>query len=145
MRSLLGALALVPLLAPSLALAQTFTLPLNQVAIPNQVSGDAVSSFVFVSPLKSLASLTVSNGAAAGFAILFDAISAPSGAVTPCTTAASARPCVLWCVPMAANTALERSWASPILAQTGLVAVYSTTGCATVTASATARFAGQTP
>jgi hypothetical protein len=145
MRSLLGALALVPLLAPSLALAQTFTLPLNQVAIPNQVSGDAVSSFVFVSPLKSLASLTVSNGAAAGFAILFDAISAPSGAVTPCTTAASARPCVLWCVPMAANTALERSWASPLLAQTGLVAVYSTTGCATVTASATARFAGQTP
>jgi hypothetical protein len=143
MRSLSGALALVCACAP--VCAQTFTLPLNQVAIPNQVSAEAVSSFVFVSPSKALASLVVSNGAAAGFAMVVDATSAPSGAVTPCTTAASARPCVLWCVPMAANTALERSWASPLLAQTGLVFVYSTTGCATVTASATARVAGQAP
>jgi hypothetical protein len=139
------ALALLLLGASAPAGAQSFNQPLNQVALPNQVSAEAVSSFVFVAPRKALATLTVRNGAAAGFAMVFDATSAPSGAVTPCTTSGSARPCVMWCVPMVANTVVERTWYSPLLAQLGFVALYSTTGCGTVTASATAQFSGQAP
>jgi hypothetical protein len=131
-------------LAPA-AWAQTFNAPLNQYSIDQQVSGENVSSFTFVSPKKSLLSLTAKNGAAAGFVIVADASAAVSGTGTFCTGPATARPCIMWCVPLAANSYVTASWSSPMAFQIGPLAMYSTTGCATITASATAQFFGQAP
>jgi hypothetical protein len=137
------AVLLVPLPLP--ALAQTFNLPLNQYGFPQQVSGENVSSFAFVSPQKSLLSLTVKNGASAGFAIVADASAAVSGAASFCTNAAATRPCIMWCVPMAANSYVTANWSSPMSFQIGPLAMFSTTGCGTLTLSATALFMGQAP
>jgi hypothetical protein len=144
MRSALTLLALCLVwAAPDRVRAQSFPLPLNQYAVAPQTSADPAGSIIFNAPKNALLSLTVKNGASAGFALVLDAIGTAGGAQPPCTTTAAARPCVLWCVPMAANTVVERNWPTPLQAQTGLVAMYSTTGCATITTSATAMFIGQ--
>lgn len=141
------ALFLALLAAP--AAAQEFPAPLDQVALDQQVSADSVSNFVFVSPnsqRRTLRTLTVKNAAVAGFVMVFDAASLPTnGAVTSCTSSATARPCLMWCWPLAANTPLAAEWSSPLRFTTGVVAGYSTTGCDTITASATAKFMGQAP
>lgn len=80
----------------------------------------------------NLYSLYVTTGASAGFLMTFNASSAPvDGAVTPVD-----------CVPAAANsaTALSNSGEPPTRFRTGLVVVFSTTGCFTKTGSATAFF-----
>ena len=140
-----SALALALACGPLPAAAQIFNQPLNQVELDQQVSADNVSSFTFNSPQKSLAALTVKAGASAGFAMVFDAATPPSGAVSSCTSAATARPCLMWCVPLAANGWADKQWNSPMSFTTGIIAVFSTTGCSTVTASATAMIMGQAP
>ena len=70
----------------------------------------------------------------AGYLLVFNATSAPSdGAVTP-----------IFCVPVSANTAsgLSTRGGIPTSFSTGIVVVFSTTGCFTKTASATASFTG---
>lgn len=67
----------------------------------------------------------------AGFLMLFDAVAAPAdGAVAPKT-----------CVAVAANTSVNIVNPQPFL--TGVVAVFSSTGCFTKTASAVAYFSFQ--
>jgi len=141
------ALALAFVLGTSLdAEAQTFVAPLNQVEIDQQVSPAAASSFLFSSPSKALASLTVVAGASAGFVLVLDAASLPAnGAVASCAGPATARPCLMWCAPVAANGIVDKQWNSPMSFTTGVLAAFSTTGCASLTASATAQIFGQAP
>jgi hypothetical protein len=126
--------------------AQTFVAPLNQVEIDQQVSPASASNFLFNSPSKALASLTVVAGASAGFVLVLDAASLPAnGALTACTGPATARPCLMWCAPVAANGLIDKQWNSPMSFTAGVLATFSTTGCATLTASATAQIFGQAP
>lgn len=144
MRRLLLALAFSLLALPAAAQSNIFTYPLNQFRVDQQVSAATVSNFLFTSPNKALLSLTAVVGASAGFLMVLDAASIPAnGAVASCTNAAAARPCVMWCAPIAANGYLERQWNTPMAFTTGVLAVYSTTGCASLTASATAQFFGE--
>jgi len=139
-------LALAFVLGGSLANAQTFVAPLNQVEIDQQVSPAAASSFLFNSPSKSLAALTVVAGASAGYALVLDAATLPAnGALTSCAGPATARPCLMWCAPIAANGYVDKQWNSPMSFSTGVLAAFSTTGCATLTVSATAQIFGQAP
>ncbi len=130
-------------------LAQQFPIPLNQTSIDQQVSADTVSNFVFTSPNsqnKTLLTLSVKNAAASGYVMVFDAAALPgNGAVTSCTSSATTRPCLMWCVPLGANSSLSAQWGSPLRFTTGVVAGFSTTGCDSITASATAKFMGQAP
>lgn len=144
MKRLFLALAFSLLALP--AAAQIYPYALNQVEFDQQVSAAAVSSFLFTSPNKSIASLTAVAGASAGFVMLIDAASLPAnGAIASCTNAAAARPCLMWCAPVAATGMVDRQWTSPMSFTTGVLAAFSTTGCATLTASATAQFFGEAP
>lgn len=130
------------------AFAQDYPTDLDNTLVENQSSAEAVSSFTFVSPnstRKGMRSLTA-RATAVGFVYLFDATVIPSnGAVTPCASSATARPCYMWCVPVAANGFVSATWDSPLKFTSGITAVYSSTGCASLTASATAQFFGQAP
>jgi hypothetical protein len=126
--------------------AQTFTNPLNQVEIDQQVSPAATGAMVFSSPQKSLAAVTVVAGASAGYALVIDATSLPAnGAVASCAGPATARPCLMWCAPIAANGYVDKQWNSPMSFQSGVLVAFSTTGCASLTVSATAQIFGQSP
>jgi len=125
--------------------AQIFTNPLNQVEIDQQVSTAGTSSLVLASPSKALASLTVFSSAA-GFVLVYDAASLPSnGAVAACANAAAARPCLMWCAPVAAGGYVDRQWNSPMSFTTGIVVAVSSTGCATLTAATTGQIFAQAP
>lgn len=95
----------------------------------------AASNLVLKGSAGNLFNLTVTIGATSGYAMLFDATSLPSnGAVTP-----------VWCYPIASNgtnggVAIE--FATPKPFGTGITAGFSTTGCFTLTASATGNFFG---
>lgn len=101
------------------------------------VSSTAIeSSRVLCSAPCNLNTLTVTIGATSGWVMLLDAIAAPvDGAVAP-----------IWWFPITSNGTsggLAASWAPGQLlrpANNGLVAVFSTTGPFTKTASATAAF-----
>lgn len=143
-------LALAFALAAGVAQAQQFPIPLNQTAVDQQVSASGVSSFSFVSlnsQRMTLESLTVNNGASAGKVLVLDAAALPSnGAVASCTSSATARPCVMWCYPLAATSGVFQQWNSPLRFTTGIIAAFSTgADCSTFTASATANFSGQAP
>lgn len=117
---------------------------LNSLLIPSQTSADSVSNFVFSTPSRGIYSLTIKTGATAGYLMLFDATSLPAnGAVASCTSIATARPCLMYCIPVAASSGLGIQWMSPLYVTSGVVAGYSTTGCDSLTASATAKFMGQ--
>lgn len=136
------------LLLPCVARAQDYPSDLDSTMVDMQASADTVSSFVFAIPnsqRKGLRSLEIKNAAAAGYAVLIDGTVLPAGAIAACTSSATARPCLIWCTAMAANTSLFRQWDSPLKFQSGIVAGYSTTGCGSITASATAMFFGQVP
>jgi len=140
------ALALAFVLGGSLDVeAQVFTTPLNQVEIDQQVSTSGTSSIVLTSPSKALASLTVFS-TAAGFALVYDAASLPAnGAVAACAGPATARPCLMWCAPIAAGGYVDRQWNSPMSFTTGIVVAVSSTGCATLTAATTGQIFAQAP
>lgn len=83
----------------------------------------------------NLFSFSVTNGATAGYVMVINAAAVPAnGAVTP-----------VICLQLPANTSVGVQWdaRNPLSLNTGIVLVYSTTGCFTKTASATAFFAGQ--
>jgi hypothetical protein len=114
-------------------------------SIQQQASADSVSNYVFkpaggtTGNALSLYSLSVKIGATSGYVMVFNATAIPAnGAVTP-----------LWCWPVSSDGtkgAVAAQWEAPIRATTspvGIVAAFSTTGCDTLTASATAKFMGQ--
>lgn len=140
------ALALVFVLGGSLNVeAQIFTNPLNTVELDQQVSTSGTSSVILNSPNKALASLTVFNSAA-GFALVYDAATLPAnGGVAACAGPATARPCLMWCAPIAAGGYVDRQWNSPMSFTTGIVVAVSSTGCATLTAATTGQIFAQAP
>lgn len=93
------------------------------------------SNRVLKASAGNLYNITVTIGATSGYAMLFDATVLPSnGAVTP-----------VWCVPVnsnATNGFIAAEWATPKAFAVGITAGFSTTGCFTLTASATANFFG---
>lgn len=95
----------------------------------------AASSLVLKASAGNLYDLKVTIGATAGYVLLFDATSLPSnGAITP-----------VFCERVNSDgTAGGASfaWPMPFPFATGIVAGFSTTGCYTLTASATAAFFG---
>jgi hypothetical protein len=125
--------------------AQIFPNPLNTVELDQQVSTAGTSAVVLNSPNKSLASLTVFSSAA-GFALVYDAATLPAnGAVASCAGPGTARPCLMWCAPVAAGGYVDRQWNSPMSFTTGIVVAVSSTGCATLTAATTGQIFAQAP
>jgi hypothetical protein len=103
----------------------------NQVASAQTAA--AASSLVLNASGGILNSLQANNSSTAGYLLVFDASSAPAdGTVTP-----------KFCYEMAANTTLQESWQYGVPFVNGVTLVYSSTGCFSKTASATAFMAGQ--
>lgn len=114
--------------------AACVTAPASAQSLSKTRAATAVSAgFVLRTGATNLAGLSVTTGAAAGYVMLFDAVAIPAdGAVTPAR-----------CLPVAANTGLDLNFrGSPLRFDNGVVVVFSTTGCFTKTASATAYLAG---
>lgn len=97
--------------------------------LPPTASAAVASAVVGKASAGNLYGFNVVAGASAGFVLVFNAISAPAdGAVTP-----------VKCYPVAANAGLEQNYRSlPVAFTTGITVVFSTTGCFSKTASATA-------
>ena len=96
------------------------------------VSSAAEASKVFKASAGNLYAYQVTTGAAAGYVMIFNATSAPvDGAVTP-----------VKCVAVPAGATVGVTVTPPEAFSTGITAVFSTTGCFTKTASATAMFSG---
>lgn len=103
-----------------------------QYGIAPVTSAAAESSHVFCTTQCSVWSLVVTSGAAAGYVLTFNSTSAPvDGAVTP-----------IDCIALPANATVSISYepGPSDYMTTGYTAVFSTTGCFTKTASATALF-----
>ena len=101
--------------------------------IASSQTATAASSLVLKASGGILNSLQANNSSTAGYLLVFDAASAPAdGTVTP-----------TFCYEMAANTTLQETWTYGVSFVTGITLVYSSTGCFSKTASATAFLAGQ--
>lgn len=102
----------------------------------NVVSTAAESNHVLKASAGNLYSLTATIGATSGYLMLFNATSLPgNGAVTP-----------VGCYRVLSDgTAggISLRWDYPLVFSTGITAGFSTTGCFTLTASATGNFFGQ--
>lgn len=131
-------------LSQVLGVALSATNPVFTLAVPSASSGAAhvaasstaaASNLVLKASAGNLYSLTVTIGATSGYVMLFDATSLPAnGAVTP-----------VWCAPVTSNGTngmVAADWNMPKPFATGITAGFSTTGCFTLTASATAAFFG---
>lgn len=102
-------------------------------AIAETASTAAEASNILKASAGNLYSLTITTGATAGFLMIFNATSAPAdGAVSPA-----------YCAQVPANNTGAFEWAIPARYSTGITAVFSSTGCFTKTASATAAFFAQ--
>lgn len=101
--------------------------------VSNAQSTTNGSSLVVKATAGNLYQLTTTIGATSGYLLLFDAATLPAnGAVTP-----------LGCWPVASNGAngvVSLAFDPPKPFATGITAGFSTTGCFTLTASATAAF-----
>lgn len=95
----------------------------------------AESSHVIKATPGSLNALTITIGATSGYVMLFNATALPSnGAVTPA-----------WCARIVSDGTvgtLAVAWPAAQPFSVGITAGFSTTGCFTLTASATAAFFG---
>lgn len=119
--------------------------------IQPQATASAVeSSHVFKSSGPSTAVDFQVNNTSAGvlWVMLFDAATPPTGAgaaVTGCSNAASARPCVAKWYQIGANSTIGVSWSSGpfVQLQTGQVVVCSSTGPFTLTYSVNCTFSGE--
>ena len=112
-----------------LALGLAF-LPASALAATGYTATTAASSALVVkSQGASLYDVNIVSGAAAGYLLVIDAKAEPAdGAVTPAL-----------CLPVAANTGIDLNMrAEPVRFVSGVVIVFSTTGCFVKTASATA-------
>lgn len=131
MRRLVAAL-FISLGLASAALAQSqFVVPPNAPATPIK-SGAAEGTHVLKASPGTLYGLYVTTGATAGYLMTFNATSAPAdGAVTPVD-----------CVYVPATTTIALWWGPqpPEYFSTGISVAFSSTGCFTKTASATAFF-----
>ena len=127
MKRLLLAFGLIlAVLAP--VAAQTPAGPIGPVATPT-----ATGSLIAAARPAKLYSLVVTTGASAGFVMLFDQTTVPAdGTVTPA-----------YCFSIPATTTLSGPWIYPASFGTGIVAVFSTTGCFSKTISATAFISAQ--
>jgi hypothetical protein len=106
----------------------------SSMAIASVVSSAAESNHPLKGSAGNLYGVSVTTGTISGFLMTFNATSAPSdGAVTPIA-------CVV--APANATTSLTFSGRPPSYYSIGIVVVFSSTGCFTKTASATAFFAG---
>lgn len=104
-------------------------------ALTPVVSTSAESNHVICSGACNLYGWLVTNGATPGYVMVFNATSAPSdGAVTPTM-------CVS--VPSANSSVSYNNGTLPSRYSTGVTIVFSTTGCFTKTASATAYIQGR--
>ena len=136
LKLLFAAIAL--LLLPIIAYAQSlqFGAPVLNYGshVATKSTTVASSALVAKNSTNSLYSFSVTSGASAGYVMLFNATAAPAdGTVTP-----------VYCFPLAANSSLTQSFGgTPVAMNTGTVIVFSTTGCFTKTASATAFIAAQ--
>jgi hypothetical protein len=134
-----------PIRALAVAVGLSCALPVQAAEnIIPAFSAEAESSHVFcdatgASPVHkapcTLRSVYVTTGATAGYLMTFNAVSAPgNGAVTP-------RECIVApansTVSIIFNDETQESYG------TGMTALFSTTGCFTATASATAFFKGR--
>ena len=107
----------------------------STVGLASVVSGAAESSHVFKASAGNLYDAYVTIGSTAGFLMIFNLASAPAdGAVTP-------QDCLQ--VPASTTQSLFTAGTPPEVFTTGITAVFSTTGCFTKTASATAFFHGR--
>ncbi|MES3054903.1 hypothetical protein O6V14_04605 [Sphingomonas faeni] len=103
-------------------------------AISRTRAAPAVAGGLVIKPgVAIVTGINVTTGAAAGYVMVFDSATIPAdGAVTPAR-----------CLPVAANTGIDINFrGSPLKFDMGAVVVFSTTGCYTKTASATAFIAG---
>jgi len=118
--------------AGNLKVAATPTSSSVNAIVPVRTTAVA-SNIVLKASAGNLYSINIVTGASAGYLMVFDAVAAPAdGAVTP-----------VKCLPIAANVGLETNMRSmPEYFATGITAVFSTTGCFTKTASATAFISG---
>ena len=112
-----------------------------------QVSAAVESSHIFKSTASTVVDFQVNNTSGSTvWVMVFDASTLPSaGAVTGCTGAATARPCVAKWYQVAANTTLGVSWNPgpyPSL-QTGQILVCSSTGPYTLTYATSCIFSGE--
>jgi hypothetical protein len=118
---------------------------------PQTTASAVESSHVFVTPTvpPALIDFQVNNTSASViYVYVFDATVAPTGggaAVTGCTNAAAARPCVLKSYQVGANSTIGVTWApGPFLqAQTGIVIACSSTFPFTLTYSVSCAFSGE--
>jgi hypothetical protein len=105
------------------------------VATTSASSTAAASNLVLKASAGNLYNLTVTIGATSGYLMLFDATSLPvNGAVTP-----------VLCYPIISNGTLggaSLTFNTPKRFGTGITAGFSTTGCFSLTASATGNFFG---
>lgn len=127
--------ASVPVAIASNQSAVPVTSTQSSTGITPVVSTVAESNHVLKASAGVLWQLTVATGASAGYAMVFNATSAPAdGAVTP-----------IECLPVPANSAVSLSFTGgpPEAYSVGITAVFSTTGPFTKTASATAFFSGK--
>lgn len=107
--------------------------PISASAAVGDVVAPTVTSALIAKTVSAdLFDINVVSGATAGYVMVFDAKTVPAdGAVVP-----------VYCMPLAANTGLQSNFrAEPTAFQNGVVVVFSSTGCFTKTASATAYIA----
>ena len=116
------------------AVAQQISGGGNINPIPSVSSTAAEGSHVFKASTGYLYGISVTSGATAGYVMIFNAATVPSdGSVTPVA-----------CYYLPATDTIAVSYYSyPIPLSTGVVAVFSSTGCFTKTLSATATFTAQ--
>lgn len=116
-----------------LALLACLAAPAVAQTVSNNRASPAVTAGFVLSPNTAyLTGINVTSGANAGYVLVYDAAAVPAdGAVTPAR-----------CLPLAANTGIERTFPTPLWFRNGITIVFSTTGCYVQTASATAFIAG---
>lgn len=104
----------------------------SSTAPVNSATGEA--NHVFKNAPGVLYGFSVTTGATAGYALVYNATSAPvDGAVTPVA-----------CYAVPANTTIGVAYTPlPVTFTTGITIVFSSTGCFTQTSSATAFFIGE--
>lgn len=105
------------------------------------VAGSAASSAVIKASAGNLLSAYWTAGSTQGWGMIFNAVSLPSnGATTAGTAASNLQECIY--VPANSTQSISYTDASPEAFSTGITMAFSSTSCASLTASATATLHG---
>jgi hypothetical protein len=115
--------------------------PSPSSGIAPSAAGSSSSSQVLKASGGNLYSAYATAGATAGWLMIFNSATAPSNGATTAGTAAGG---LQDCVQVPANQSISINYAGgpPEVFSTGITLVFSSTGCATLTASATAYLHG---